>query len=122
MKKLIMILSMTAALTISSGAFAAAHDGPGMVAAGDGHCMFTLENMFAGPFKACQMPTNDEVCGAVGETNDNADAVQGDGACPEAGAIGFCEMGDIKLYYYEGDAGGLEIGCGFSDGEWTTTE
>ena len=49
-------------------------------------------------------------------------AVQGDGACPEEGAVGYCDMGEIKLYYYEGDPGGLEIGCGFSDGEWTTLE
>jgi hypothetical protein len=31
-------------------------------------------------------------------------------------------MGEIKLVYYEGDPGGLEIGCGFQSGEWVSAE
>ena len=30
------------------------------------------------------------------------------------------DLGDTKRIYYEGDPGGLEIGCGFQGGEWST--
>ena len=37
-------------------------------------------------------------------------------------AVGTCDMGESKLVYYEGDPGGLEIGCGFQGGEWVNAE
>lgn len=92
------------------------------MAAGDGHCNYTQENMFAGPFKVCQMPTDAAQCEELGNTDDNADAVQGDGGCAADGAVGTCDMGESKLVYYEGDPGGLEIGCGFQGGEWVSAE
>ena len=48
------------------------------------------------------------------------DAAQGDGACSTDGEVGTCDLGDSKLVYYEGDPGGLEIGCGFQGGEWVS--
>jgi hypothetical protein len=124
MKKLIMVLSATALLTIAGNAFAASHDGGGgPKAVGDGHCNYTQENMFAGPFKVCQMPTDAGYCAEIGDTDDNADAVQADGACGNEAAVGYCDIeGGVKLYYYEGDPGGLEIGCGFMNGEWVNAE
>jgi hypothetical protein len=123
MKKLIIALSMTMALMSSGSVFAGGHNGDGgPKATGDGHCNYTQENMFAGPFKVCQMPTDAALCEEYGNTDDNADAVQGDGACAAEAAVGTCDMGASKMVYYEGDAGGLEIGCGFQGGEWVSAE
>ena len=88
---------------------------------GAGHCNYTQKNMFAGPFKVCDQPTNAEKCTELGKTDDNSGAVYGAGECDAAGRVGICDMGDNgKRVYYEGDPGGLEIGCGFQGGEWTT--
>ena len=123
MKKLIFALATATAMMISGSAFAGGHDGGGgPKAAGDGHCNYTQENMFAGPFKVCQMPTDAALCEEFGNTDDNADAVQGDGECAMEGSVGVCDMGASKMVYYEGDPGGLEIGCGFQGGEWVTSE
>ena len=124
MKKLMMVLSATTLLMVAGNAFAAAHDGGGgPKATGDGHCNYTQENMFAGPFKVCQMPTDAAYCDEIGNTDDNADAAQADGACGNEDAVGYCDIeGGVKLYYYEGDPGGLEIGCGFMNGEWVNAE
>ena len=113
------ILLMTIALAGSGIAFGGAHEGGGDAkASGGGHCNYVQENMFAGPFKVCQMPTDQAACEELGSTDDNHDAAAGDGACSTDGEIGTCDLGDAKLVYYEGDPGGLEIGCGFQGGEW----
>ncbi len=123
MRKMLSLFIFTVALMSSGNVFAGAHDGGGGAAAsGDGHCNYTMENMFAGPFKVCRMPTDAAGCEKLGNTDDNADAVSGDGACPAEGAVGTCDMGDVKEVYYEGDPGGLEIGCGFQSGEWISAE
>jgi len=89
---------------------------------GAGHCSYTQKNMFAGPFKICDIPASADQCGILGKTDDNSDAAHGDGDCPEAGRVGVCDRGaDGLRYYYEGDPDGLEIGCGFQGGEWKTT-
>lgn len=110
MKKMSSLFIVAAALMISGNAFA------------EGHCNYTQENMFAGPFKVCDMPTDAAACEELGNTDDNANAVQGDGPCPAEGMVGTCDMGDTKRIYYEGDPGGLEIGCGFQGGEWINAE
>lgn len=122
MKKMIIALSMMIALFSTGSAFAGAHEGGGAKASGDGHCIYTQENMFAGPFKVCDMPTDAALCEELGNTDDNADAAQGDGQCTMEAAVGTCDMGDTKRIYYEGDPGGLEIGCGFQGGEWINAE
>jgi len=115
-----LILAMT--VSFSGAVFAGAHsEGGGQDVSGDGHCNYTQENMFAGPFKVCQMPVGAEGCETLGSTDDNADAAHGDGECAAEEAIGTCDMGDQKLVYYEGDPGGLEIGCGFQGGDWVTS-
>ena len=101
------ILLATIALMVSGAAFG---DG--------GHCNYVQENMFAGPFKVCPMPADAAKCEELGTTDDNHDAAQGDGDCAGDGAVGTCDLGEDKLVYYEGDPGGLEIGCGFQGGEW----
>ena len=111
MKKVMTILAMTIAIL-----------GSGNVLAADGHCNYTQENMFAGPFKVCQMPTDAAQCSELGNTDDNADAEFGDAACSMESAVGTCDMGESKLVYYEGDPSGLEIGCGFQSGEWINAE
>lgn len=93
------------------------------VAQDAGHCNYTQKNMFAGPFKVCDMPTSAEKCAELGKTDENSDAVPGAGECPTAGVVGVCDMGENgKRVYYEGEPGGLEIGCGFQGGEWKTAE
>ena len=110
------------AVVFSSTAFAGAHSEGASEMSGDGHCNYTQENMFAGPFKVCQMPTDAALCEEFGNTDDNADAAQGDGQCSMEAAVGTCDMGASKMIYYEGDPGGLEIGCGFQGGEWINAE
>ena len=90
------------------------------VALAEGHCNYVQENMFAGPFKVCEMPIDAAMCEELGNTDDNHDAAHGDGDCSSEGAVGTCDKGDTQLVYYEGDAGELEIGCGFQGGDWTT--
>lgn len=108
------------AVMFSGAVFAGAHNEGAPEIAGDGHCNYTQENMFAGPFKVCQMPVGAESCEALGNADDNADAAHGDGECSAETAVGTCDTGDQKIVYYEGDPGGLEIGCGFQGGEWLT--
>ena len=110
----LLLKSTIAALVIAGSSFAS-------VAFADGHCNYTQENMFAGPFKVCEVPADAAKCEELGNTDDNADAVHGDGECASDGAVGVCDRGDSKLVYYEGDPGGLEIGCGFQGGEWVTS-
>ena len=121
MKILISVLFMAIAMAVSGSVLAGAHEGSGSANSGDGHGNYTQENMFAGPFKVCEMPTDAAKCEELGNTDDNTDAVQGDGECASEGAVGICDRGDSKLVYYEGDPGGLEIGCGFQGGEWVTS-
>ena len=114
------ILSVATAVFLAGGmsvAFGGAHEG-GPVISGDGSCSYVQENMFAGPFAVCQEPVGAESCAELGETDDNADAVHSEGACTTEALIGTCDLGDNKLHYYDGDAGGLEIGCGFQGGDW----
>ncbi len=86
----------------------------------EGHCNYTQYNMHTPqPYKVCTMPADEAQCEQLGKTDDNSDAVYGDGACDMEKAVGYCDRGeDGKLVYYEGDPGGLEIGCGFQGGEW----
>ena len=83
------------------------------------HCKLTLKNQSAGPYKACIAPataSNSE----TGKADDNSAASWSAGSCPTAGAVGSCKRSKDTLYYYEGDASGLELGCGFQSGEWKT--
>ncbi len=82
------------------------------------HCTYVQQNMFAGPFKVCEMPIDAAKCAELGKTDENKDAVQAAGACPTEALVGTCDKGATKLMYYEGDASGLEIGCGFQGGTW----
>jgi hypothetical protein len=122
--KINQILGVTAALLLAGGSsvvLAGGHEG-GAAIAGEGSCTYVQENMFAGPFNVCQEPVGAESCAEIGQTDDNADAVHGDAACPTEGLVGTCDLGDSKLHYFTGDAGGLEIGCGFQGGDWVAVE
>jgi hypothetical protein len=108
-------------MMISGAVLAGGHDGSGggpKGQPGDGHCNYIQENMFAGPFAVCEQPANAAGCEELGNTDDNADAAHGEGDCPVENLVGTCDRGDSQLLYYEGDPGGLEIGCGFQGGEW----
>ena len=109
----LLLKSTIAALVLAGGSFASA-------AFAEGHCNYVQENMFAGPFKVCQMPTDAAKCEELGSTDDNHDAAAGEGDCSTEGEVGTCDLGDAKLVYYGGDPGDLEIGCGFQGGEWVT--
>lgn len=89
-----------------------------------GACTYVQENMFAGPFNVCQAPMTDAQCTEMGETDDNHDAsfAEGEACDTEQEMVGICDLGDSKLYYYDGDAFALEIGCGFQGGEWLAEE
>jgi hypothetical protein len=122
--KIMRIFSVAAAVMLagaSSLALAGGHTG-GPEITGEGACTYVQENMFAGPFDVCQEPVGAESCAAIGETDDNADASHAEGACPTEGLVGTCDLGDSKVHYLSGDAGGLEIGCGFQGGDWVAAE
>jgi hypothetical protein len=121
--KITKILGLAAVVTLigSTAALAGGHEG-GATIAGEGSCTYVQENMFAGPFDVCQEPVGAESCTELGETDDNANAVHSADACSAEGLIGTCDLGDTKLHYLTGDAGGLEIGCGFQGGEWVSAE
>lgn len=122
--KIIRILGVAALVSLAGGtslAIAGGHSG-GATISGEGSCAYIQENMFAGPFSVCQEPVGAESCAEIGETDDNADAVHSGGACSTEGVVGTCDTGDQQLHYYEGDAGGLEIGCGFQGGDWISSE
>ena len=89
-----------------------------------GACTYVQENMFAGPFNVCQAPVSEALCTELGETDDNHDAsfAEGEECDTDEGIVGICDLGDSKVYYYDGDAFGLEIGCGFQGGEWILGE
>ena len=125
--KVFRFLSATTALFLVGGytvASAGAHASGGSAASseGSGSCQYVMENMFAGPYNACTEPTTHDACDEIGTTDDNRDASHSGGACPTDGLVGTCDLGDSQLRYYEGDVGGLEIGCGFSGGDWITAE
>jgi len=118
--KIMRILGVAVAIILAGGtslAFAGAHEGAPAIG-GEGSCSYVQENMFAGPFNVCQEPVGAESCAELGETDDNADAAHAEGACTTEGLVGTCDLGDSKLNYFSGDAGGLEIGCGFQGGDW----
>jgi hypothetical protein len=86
--------------------------------AAPGHCQFSLKNQWAGPFKVCQSPLSAEQCAALGKTDENSNATWAAGACPTGGVVGSCQREKDTVYYYEGDASSLEMGCGFQGGTW----
>jgi hypothetical protein len=83
-----------------------------------GHCAFTLKNQWVGPLKACMDPATPQACSELGGRDENSSAVHGAGQCPVEGRVGTCAKSDSAMHYYEGDADGLEVGCGFQGGEW----
>ncbi len=112
---------MTTTFTARLAAVALLAAGPlaGTALADDaGHCKYVQQNMFAGPFKVCEMPIDAAKCEELGKTDENHDAVHAAGACPVEGLVGTCDKGATKLLYFEGDPAGLEIGCGFQAGTW----
>lgn len=88
------------------------------LSANAGSCAFTQENMFAGPFEACQSPIDKAGCEELGTEGSNANAVHSDGECTKDKLVGTCVRDDDSIAYYTGEADGLEIGCGFQGGEW----
>ncbi len=89
---------------------------------GAGSCNYTMQNMFAGPYKVCSGPLDAGACTARGGEDDNSGAVHNAGACSQESSIGSCVTADGAVVYYEGDPGGLEIGCGFQAGTWEAAE
>lgn len=106
------LLALAALVTLSPADRARAQS------AEPGHCAFTLKNQWVGPLKACMDPATAEGCAALGGRDENSGATHGAGQCPVEGRVGTCAKSDSAVHYYEGDAGGLEIGCGFQGGEW----
>ncbi|GMW06095.1 MAG: hypothetical protein QY320_14080 [Gammaproteobacteria bacterium] len=113
-------MMIKAAARIAAVALFAAGPFAGVALAADdaGHCQYVQQNMFAGPFKVCEMPIDAAKCEELGKTDENSDAVHAAGACPVEGLVGTCDKGATKLLYFEGDPAGLEIGCGFQGGTW----
>lgn len=111
-----------AAVVVAAAALASSLGGAGLVATADGpagHCSFNLKNQWVGPLKACMAPSSPTDCDATGKKDENSGAQFAEGACPTAGLVGVCKTAKGALSYYEGDASGLEMGCGFQQGEWT---
>jgi hypothetical protein len=83
-----------------------------------GHCAFSMKNAWVGPLKACMAPSSPADCDATGKKDENSNAQFAEGACPTEALVGTCKTEKYSLHYYEGDPSGLEIGCGFQQGEW----
>ena len=106
----------------SSAAFSAAHETGAAATPGGGACSFTQKNMFAGPFKVCQEEVTAEDCEKIGTSAENSDYSHAAGMCSREASVGVCDTDGIDTIYYEGDAFGLEIGCGFQSGTWVPAE
>lgn len=85
-----------------------------------GHCRFNLQNQWAGPYKACIDPSTAAQCEETGKRDQNSGATFAPGACPASGRVGSCAKPDSSVHYYDGDAGSIEVGCGFQGGTWKT--
>jgi len=85
-----------------------------------GHCRFNLQNQWAGPYKACIDPSTEAQCEETGKRDQNNGATFAPGACPASGRVGSCAKPDSSVHYYDGDAGSIEVGCGFQGGTWKT--
>ena len=83
-----------------------------------GHCRFNLQNQWAGPYKACVDPSTAAQCEETGKRDQNSGATFASGACPASGRVGTCAKPDSSVHYYDGDAGSIEVGCGFQGGTW----
>ena len=111
-------IALAVALTAVLPSPSAVADDQAAGAPATGHCDFSLKNQWAGPFKACVDPATPDQCKALGAKDDNSNAVWSSGSCSTTGVVGTCRKSDGALHYYEGDASGLEMGCGFQSGEW----
>jgi hypothetical protein len=112
-----------ATLAVTAIALAAVFGGANNSAVAEGtsgHCNFSLKNQWVGPLKACMSPSTPSDCEATGKKDENSGAQFAEGACPTAALVGVCKTDKGALSYYEGEAAGLEMGCGFQQGEWTT--
>jgi hypothetical protein len=85
-----------------------------------GRCFYTLKNTWAGPYKVCLAPVSARTCNQVGESDENSSPVWSEGACPVEGSVGTCTREKDATTYYDGDASGIEMGCGFQSGTWKT--
>ncbi len=83
-----------------------------------GICNYTMQNMFAGPYKVCQNNIDEATCAGRAEEDENSDASFSSGSCASEAAVGTCTTAEHTTTYYEGDPSGLAIGCGFQQGEW----
>lgn len=111
-----------AVVVVAAAALASSLGGADLSATADGpagHCSFNLKNQWVGPLKACMAPSSPGDCDATGRKDENSGAQFAEGACPTTGLVGVCKTDKAALSYYEGEAPGLEIGCGFQQGEWT---
>jgi|GEM_PF-849144 len=106
----------------SVAANAAAHDTGVEATPGGGACSFVQKNMFAGPFKVCQEEVDADGCDIIASSAENSDGSHAEGMCSREGSVGVCDTDGIDTIYYEGDAFGLEIGCGFQSGTWKPAE
>ncbi len=118
-------LAAAAALAMSSATvMAAGHSsGPAAVATeGAGSCTYVIKNMFAGPFDACSEPVDAANCDILANEAENSGGEHSTGACSTEGVIGTCTVDGLATHYYSGDAFGIEIGCGFQSGTYTSGE
>ena len=99
-----------------------AADEPAAEDSGPGSCSYVQQNMFAGPFNVCETSLDSGACDTRGTTDENSDAKHVAGSCSTESVVGTCDLGETALIYYTGDPSGLEIGCGFQGGMWSTPD
>lgn len=98
---------------------------PGLAMA-DGHCMLEKLNDGDDPTPMCTEPVDETRCATLAEEYGEASmgfasydgGTYGEGACPTEGLVATCDKGDSKDHYYSDNLEGMEIGCGFSGGDW----
>ncbi len=72
-----------------------------------------IQSSPGGAFNVCEETVGQNYCGTQGgsfSTN----------ACDTSAIVGSCVTATSSINYLEGDAGGLETGCGFQGGTWVT--
>ena len=89
-----------------------------------GACTYVQETSSAGPFDICEAPLTETVCTELNQTDDYRDAsfAEGGECDTKREIVGICDLGDSQMYYYSGNAFGLEIGCGNHGAKWIATD
>lgn len=103
---LVVTVSFVLALTLGNSAEAK-----------DGHCTYRqLAPSLRQKYQVCRMPATPETCDRI-VSRYHSWVEFAEGSCP-TGAVGTCDIGGERVFFYAGDAETLAKGCGYMQGTW----